>query len=45
MGSESIASEAEFGMGYWLRGYEGSRNNCLSIIQVVGQKYREKNKF
>ena len=38
MGSESIAHEAEGRMGYWLRGYEGERNNCLSKIQVVGQK-------
>ena len=28
-------------MGYWLRGHEGERNNCLSKIQLVGQKYRE----
>ena len=25
MGSESIAREAEGGMGYWLRGREGTR--------------------
>ena len=25
-------------MGYWLRGYEGKRNNCFSKIQLVGQK-------
>ena len=25
-------------MGYWLRGHEGERNNCLSKIQLVGQK-------
>ena len=25
-------------MGYWLRGYEGERNNCFSKIQLVGQK-------
>ena len=24
-------------MGYWLRGYEGERNNCFSKIQLVGQ--------
>ena len=29
MGSESIATEAEGRMGYWLRGYEGERNNIL----------------
>ena len=28
-------------MGYWLRGYEGERNNCVSKIQLVGQKYRD----
>ena len=38
MGSESIAHEAEGRMGYWLRGYEGERNNCFSKIQLVGQK-------
>ena len=38
MGSESIAHEAEGGMGYWLRGHEGERNNCFSKIQLVGQK-------
>ena len=37
-GSESIAHEAEGRMGYWLRGYEGERNNCFSKIQLVGQK-------
>ena len=42
MGSESIAHEAEGRMDYWLRGHEGERNNCLSKIQVVGQKYRDK---
>ena len=41
MGSESIAHEAGGRMGYWLRGHEGERNNCLSKIQLVGQKYRE----
>ena len=42
MGSESIATEAEGRMGYWLRGYEGEgNNNCSSKIQLVGQKYRE----
>ena len=41
MGSESIAHEVEGGMGYWLRGQEGEKNNCFSNIQLVGQKYRE----
>ena len=43
MGSESIAHEAEGGMGYWLRGHEGERNNkyCFGKIQLVGQKYRD----
>ena len=41
MGSESMAHEAEGRMGYWLRGYEGERNNFFSKIQLVGQKYRE----
>jgi len=38
MGYESIAHEAEDGMGYWLRGHEGERNNCFSKIQLVDQK-------
>ena len=38
MGYESIAHEAEGRMGYWLRGYEGERNNCFSKIQLVGQR-------
>jgi len=38
MGYESIAHEAEGRMGYWLRGYEGEKNNCFSKIQLVGQK-------
>ena len=42
MGSESIVHEAEGRMGNWLRGYKGERNNCLSKIQLVGQKYRDK---
>ena len=42
MGFESIAHEAEGRMGYWLSGYSGSRNNCFSKIQLVGQKYRDK---
>ena len=41
MGFESIAHEAEVGMGYWLRDHEGERNNCFSKIQLVGLKYRE----
>ena len=37
MDSESIAHEAEGQMSYWLRGYEGERNNyCFSKIQLVG---------
>ena len=42
MGSESLAHEAEGQMGYRLRGHEGSRKNCFSKIQPVGQKYRDK---
>ena len=38
MGYEPIAHEAEGRMGYWFRGYEGERSNCLSKIQLVGQK-------
>ena len=38
MASESIAHEAEGRMGYWLRAHSGSRNNCLSNTQLVGQK-------
>ena len=38
MSYESIAHEAEGRMGYWVIGYEGERNNCFSIIQLVGQK-------
>ena len=38
MGYESIAHESEGRRGYWLRGYEGERNNCFSKIQLVGQK-------
>ena len=38
MGYESIAHEAEGRVGYWLRCYEGERNNCFSKIQLVGQK-------
>ena len=42
MDSESLAHEAEGQMGFWLRGLEGERNNCVSKIQLVGQKYRDK---
>ena len=42
MGSKSVAQEAEGRMDYWLRGHEGVRNNCLSKIQIVGKKYRDK---
>ena len=35
MGSKSIAPEAEGRKGYWLRGYEGERNNCFSKMQLV----------
>ena len=45
MGYESIAHKAEGRMGYWLRGYEGERNNCFSKIQLVGQKNIETNIF
>ena len=45
MGSESIAHEPEGRMGYWLRRHEGEGNNCFSKIQLVGQKYWEKNFF
>ena len=40
MGSKSIAHEAEGRMGYWLRDYEGERNNnyCFSKIQLACQK-------
>ena len=42
MGSKSMAHEAEGWMGYWLRGHEGERNNCVSKIQLDGQKYQDK---
>ena len=42
MGFESIAHEDEGRMGYWLRGYKGKRNSCLSKIQLVGHKYLDK---
>ena len=45
MGPESIVQEAKGRMGYWLRGYEGEKNNCVSKIQLVGQKYREEKKL
>ena len=38
MGYELITHEAEGRMGYWLRGYEGERNNCFSKIQLVGKR-------
>ena len=38
MGYESTTHEAEARMGYWLRGYEGERNNCFGKIQLVGEK-------
>ena len=38
MGYESMAHEADGRIGYWLRGYEGERNNCFSKIQIVRQK-------
>ena len=38
MGYESIARSAFGLMGYWLIAHEGERNNCFSIIQLVGQK-------
>mgnify|MGYP006896118039 CR=1 FL=1 len=44
MGYESIAHEAEGRMGFWLRGYEGEKNNCFSKIQLVGQKKKIKTK-
>ena len=45
MGSELIAHEAEGRMGYWLRTHSGSRNNCFSKNQLVGQKWRDKTTF
>ena len=38
MGYESIAHEAEGRRGYWLRDYEGERNDCFSKFQLVSQK-------
>ena len=38
----SIAHVAEGRMGYRLGGHEGERNNCVSKIQLVGQKYPDK---
>ena len=35
MGSESIAHEAEGRMGYWLRAYEGERNNKLLMMMMM----------
>ena len=45
MGYGSIAHNAKGRMGYWLRGYEGERNNCFSKIQLVGQKILRLNIF
>ena len=42
MVSVSIAHEAEGGMGYWLGGHEGERNNCFSKNQTGSQKYQDK---
>ena len=42
MDSESIAHEAEVRMGYRLGGHESERTNCVSKIQLVGQKYPDK---
>ena len=41
MGSESIALRPK---GEWAidSEHEGERNNCLSKIQLFGQKYRDK---
>ena len=33
MGYESIAHEARGRMGYWLRGYEGERNNNIVLVK------------
>ena len=45
MGSESIVHETEAWIGYWLRGHEGKRNNCISKIQLVGQKSIQKKRL
>ena len=42
MGSKTIAHEAKARMGYWLRGHEEERNNCFRKIQLVCQKYPDK---
>ena len=42
MGSESITHDAEGRISYWLGGHEGDRNNCFSKIQLIGEKYRDK---
>ena len=43
MGYESIAHEAEGRVGYWLRGYEGERNNIstkhLSQVKARHQSF------
>ena len=36
--SDSIAHEAEGRYSYWLWGHDGKRNNCISKIQLFGQK-------
>ena len=36
--TERLLTIIQARMGYWLRGHEGERNNCLSKIQVAGQK-------
>ena len=38
MGYEPVAHETEGQIHYWIRVYEGERNNCFSKIQQVGQK-------
>jgi len=38
MGYEPVTRETEGQMHYWIRVYEGERNNCFSKIQQLGQK-------
>ena len=47
MGSESVAHEsvAEGLMGYWLRGHEGERNNCLVKSNYLVKKKTRIKKF
>ena len=33
MGYWSVAHEAEGQVGYWLRGYEGERNNIIVLVK------------